>query len=153
MNLPQSYSILALSLGGIFIAGGIVGFWLGKGQGSLALPGMTESIGTVAGASPQDWADQAMTRLVADLELTSEQQGRVRSFLTTAADRVFVERDRALLQMHLRLLEVHDTLSRDANLNEAQKKRLASSRTKLKDSILARFASLLKTESGTLPDL
>jgi hypothetical protein len=94
-----------------------------------------------------------MTRLVADLELTPEQQGRVKPFLNTAADRVFMERDRALLQMHLRLLEVHKTLAKDAALREPQKKRLAASRAKLKDSILSRFGSLLKTESGSLPDL
>lgn len=153
MNSTRSYALLALSLGGIFAAGGAVGYWLGKGQGTSTAPGITDNIGTVAGASPQDWADQAMTRLVSDLELTPEQQSRVRPFLTSAADRVFVERDRALLQMHLRLLEVHDSLARDAALREPQKKRLATSRAKLKDSILARFASLLKTETGSLPDL
>ncbi len=152
MNALPSYTLLAMSLGGIFVAGGAVGYFVGKGITPPA-PALEQVIGTAPGTSPEQWAGQAFDSLAGDLKLTEAQRGEVRPYLDATAERVFVERDRALLQMHLRLLEVHDALTREAMLNDAQKKRLAQSRAKLKASILGRFAGILKTESGLLPDL
>ena len=152
MNPLPSYTLLVVSLGGIFAAGGAVGYFVGKGTPPAAAA-LEQVIGTAPGASPEQWADQAFGNLAGDLNLTEAQRGKVRPYLDATAERVFVERDRALLQMHLRLLEVHDALSREAMLSEVQKKRLSQSRAKLKASILGRFASMLTTEPGLLPDL
>lgn len=153
MNAAPSYALLVLSLGGIFAAGGTAGYFWGKSRSAVPDAGIAQIIGTAPGASAGEWADDAFQRLARELDLSPEQHGRVRPYLTAAADRVFVERDRALLQMHLRLLEVHDALAREPALNDTQKKRLAHSRAKLKDSILARFAAILRSETGSLPDL
>lgn len=153
MNAAPSAALLTLSLAGIFGAGGAAGYFFGKGKGNPPSASISEVIGTAPGASAGEWADDAFQRLAHELELSPEQQHRVRPYLTEAAGRVFVERDRALLQMHLRLLEVHDALAGETALHDGQKKRLAQSRAKLKGSILARFAALLQSESGSLPDL
>ena len=152
MNPLPSYTLLALSLGGIFAAGGAVGYFVGKGATSPAPP-LEQVIGTAPGASPEQWAGQAFDSLAVDLKLTEAQRGIVRPYLEATAESVFKERDRALLQMHLRLLDVHKALAKETMLTEAQKKRLAQSRAKLKASILGRFAGILKTEGGLLPDL
>ncbi len=152
MSPLASYSLLAVSLGSLFAAGGAVGYWVGHRE--VAAPAaLEEAIGAASGASPQRWAEQALDRLAGDLELTAAQRLAAQPHLELAADRVFRERDRALLQMHLRLLEVHDTLARDLALTPAQAKRLAQSRAKLKASILARFAPILEAEHGSLPEL
>ena len=152
MNLLPSYALLAVSLGGIFAAGGAVGYFLGKGTPAPDPLG-DSMISSASGTSPEQWAGLAFDNLAGELKLTEVQRGRVRPYLATTADRIFMERDRALLQMHLRLLEVHDTLAKEASLTEPQIKRLAVSRGKLKASILGRFAGLLKNETGSLPDL
>lgn len=148
----SSYGPLALSLSGIFAAGGAVGYYLGKG--AVAPAGAVEAvIGTAPGASPEQWAEQAFTSLAGELQLTEDQRLKVKPHLTAAAERVFMERDRALLQMHLRLLEVHDSLARETTLDAAQQKHLVRSRAKLKASILSRFATILRSETGSVPDL
>ena len=152
MNPLPSYTLLVVSLSGIFAAGGAVGYFVGKGS-TTTTQALEQVIGTAPGASPKQWAGQAFDSLAGDLNLTEIQRGKVRPYLEATAERVFMERDRALLQMHLRLLEVHDILTRETMLDDAQKKRLAQSRAKLKASILGRFAGILKTEGGLLPDL
>ncbi len=153
MNLPASYALLSLSLASIFAAGGAVGYWLGKGT-PAAPAGIEAVIGTAAGAtSPEQWAGQAFDGLAGELKLTENQRSRIRPYLAATAGHVFLERDRALLQMHLRLLEVHDALGKESALTPVQQKRLAQSRGRLKASILSRFSGLLKTETGSLPDL
>ena len=152
MSPFSSYGLLVLSLGSLFAAGGAVGYFVGKGA-VPPLAGSEAVIGTAPGSSPQQWAEQAFTSLDAELQLNEVQQSKIRPYLMTAAERVFTERDRALLQMHLRLLEVHDLLAREGALDALQRKRLAASRAKLKASILSRFAGILQSESGSVPDL
>lgn len=152
MSAASSYGLLVLSLGSIFAAGGAVGYYAGKGA-VLPMAGGETVIGTAPGSSPQQWAEQAFMSLDAELQLNEAQRLKVRPYLTAAAERVFTERDRALLQMHLRLLEVHDSLVREGALDALQQKRLAASRAKLKASILSRFAGILQNETGSVPDL
>jgi hypothetical protein len=151
---PISYGLLVISLGGIFAAGGSIGYFMGKDSRPAAAADPAAGwIGSASGASPETWADQAFESLAGDLKLSADQRQKVRPYLNSASGRVFVERDRALLQMHLRLLEVHNSLAKETSLDPAQKKRLMGSRAKLKAFILSRFAVLLKNESVSLPDL
>ena len=152
MSPLPSYTLLALSLGGIFAAGGTVGYFVGKRPVPTTDP-VISTIGSTNNTSPQQWADQAFENLAGDLKLTGIQRSKMRPFLLAAADRVFMERDRALFQMHLRLLEVHDTLARESNLDPPQQKRLKQSRDKLKASISARFADILRDNPGAVPEL
>lgn len=159
MTLPYSYPLLATVLGGLLAAGGSAGYYIGKNHSGSANPNVTaaasspDAILTPNRTAAGEWADQARERLTADLGLSSGQNEKIRPLLDHAADEVFRERDRSLLQMHLRLLEVHDTLAKEGDLSEPQKNRLAQSRAKLKDSILSRFAAILRSDTGTLPDL
>lgn len=155
MTLPHSYPLLALVLGGLFAAGGTMGYYIGKNQTAGPLPGLSESdAGPGANrASAAEWAEAACTRLTGDLGLTEVQTGKIRPLLSHTSELVFLERDRALLQMHLRLLEVHDLLAKDGTLSAPQKNRLARSRAKLKDSILSRFAAILRSNTGAIPEL
>jgi len=147
-----SYTLLALSLGGIFAAGGTVGYLAGKRPGPAQDPAIS-TISTTNSTSPEQWADQAFENLAGDLKLTAPQRLKMRPFLLEAAGKVFMERDRALFQMHLRLLEAHDTLASESNLDPSQQKRLKQSRDKLKASISARFADILRDNPSAVPEL
>ena len=158
MTLPHSYPLLALVLGGLFAAGGTAGYYIGKNQtsGPTASGAGFESPAAISAqnrGSAAEWADAACGRLAGDLGLSPDQTGKIRPLLAHTSELVFLEHDRALLQMHLRILEAHDALAKDASLTAPQKKRLAQSRAKLKDSILSRFAAILRSDTGALPDL
>lgn len=152
MNLLPTYGLLALSLGGIFAAGGAVGYYFGKGA-PQPTPALVATNGNSPGASPEQWAGLAFDRLAAELKLSDSQRLKVRPYLASTAERVFHERDRALLQMHLRLLEVHDLILQEVLLDDVQKQRLSVSRAKLKAFILSGFAAILRSDEGSMPDL
>ncbi|MES2708167.1 MAG: hypothetical protein V4726_16355 [Verrucomicrobiota bacterium] len=154
MTTSPSPVLLAVSLTAIFLAGGTAGYFAGKKSASA--PPVTE--GTVSSSpegTPEQWAENAFKGLANDLQLSDLQRDQLKPYLNTMSEQVFRERDRALLQIHLRLLEAHDFLaaSKDPPLNEEQVKRLARSRAKLKAFILGRFADILRTNPGALPDL
>lgn len=153
--MRPSPAVLALSLAAIFSAGGVAGYFVGKKSASPvsltdAAPPMPSPEGT-----PEQWAQNAFKGLAADLQLSEAQRAMLKPYLNTMSEQVFRERDRALLQIHLRLLEAHDFLaeSKDPPLSEEQVKKLARSRAKLKAFILNRFADILRTNPGALPDL
>ena len=152
MTPLPTYGLLAVSLGGIFAAGGAVGYYLGKGTPPPAAATIA-SIENSPGASPEQWAGLAFDRLAAELKLSDSQRLKVRPYLASTAERVFLERDRALLQMHLRLLEVHNLLLREPLLDDVQKKQLSASRAKLKAFILSGFSAILRNDEGAVPDL
>ena len=66
MSPPISYGLLVISLGGIFAAGGSIGYFMGKDSQPAADPA-AGLISSNAGASPETWADQAFENLAGDL--------------------------------------------------------------------------------------
>jgi hypothetical protein len=154
--MRSSPVVLALSLAAIFSAGGLTGYVVGKKSAvSAAGADHGQAVSPSPEGTPEQWAQNAFKGLAADLQLTEPQRAMLKPYLNTMSEQVFRERDRALLQIHLRLLEAHDFLaaSKDPPLTAEQLKRLDRSRAKLKAFILNRFADILRTNPGALPDL
>lgn len=134
---------LVLSLSTLFAAGLALGYRLGSSRQPAPATTRQES-----SHSADEWASNASLALERDLSLSPSQSALVRSHLTTVSRGIFLERDRALFQIHLRLLEAHDILSKDLTLANTQRSRLKASREKLRALITEKFAPLLKD----LPD-
>ncbi len=134
---------LVLSLSTLFAAGLALGYRLGSSRHPAPATARQES-----SHSADEWASHASLALERDLSLSPSQSALVRSHLTSVSRGIFLERDRALFQIHLRLLEAHDILSKDLTLADAQRSRLKASREKLRALITEKFAPLLKD----LPD-
>lgn len=154
MSLPASPALLAIPLAAIFLAGGTAGYFVGK-RSAVPASAPDTTISTAPETSPEQWARSAFHSLAEDLQLSEAQRTRLKPYLSSMSEQVFQDRDRALLQIYLRLLEAHDFLagSQDPPLDEDQRKKLARSRAKLKAFILGRFADILRTNPGALPDL
>lgn len=137
-RILQSYGIIALSLLALFGSGVFVG--------RMTAPVKHETAARPA-ASPADadaWVANASRGLVRDLQLDEAQQGVVKQHLETVAAYIFGDQERALFQMHLRLLELHDTLAKDGTLDGSQLQRLARSRAKLKELIILKFPRMVR---------
>ena len=123
----KTYGILVLSLVALFASGVTIG--------RLTAPVVKNPVRPAA-ATPADaeaWMATASRGLVKNLQLDEAQQKIVRAELEPVATTLFSDQERALFQMHLRLLEFHDTLAGIGTLNESQRMRLAVSRAKLKN--------------------
>ena len=142
----QRSATLAACLGTLFASGLAIGYRLGEQRAATASVSAADTT-----VSPDDWTTRACDALQHDLALSPEQSDRVRSHLTEASQGIFLDRERALLQIHLRILEVHDVLARDPSLNDQQKLRLKTSRAKLRSLITSKFADLLRDSPDSLP--
>ncbi len=92
-----------------------------------------------------DWSREAIAKLTRQLDLTPQQISGITPVTEQAGEKVVRERERALFQIHLYLLAVHDDIS--PLLNETQGDALARSREKLRLTIESRFSSFLKDPS------
>lgn len=134
----KTYGILSLSLVSLFGTGVLVGRLTQLRQAPA--PASLAKVAQDAGA----WIDTASRGLVGDLKLDSNQESKVREHLSPVATAIFSDQERALFQMHLRLLEVHDTLSRERLLSHAQQQRLSVSRAKLRELIIHKFPKMVR---------
>ena len=134
----QSYGIIVLSLVALFASGVFVGRMTAP-VAHAGSPSTTESP-----SSPEAWVETASRGLIRDLKLDEAQQVLVRQQLGTAAGAIFSDQERALFQMHLRLLELHDVMAKSASLSESQLQRLAQSRSKLKELIIRKFPNRVR---------
>ncbi len=134
----QSYGILTLSLITLFASGVFIG--------RMTSPQQPQAVKTAAdlAAEPDAWMAAASRGLVRDLKLDATQQDHLRSQLEPVAHAIFSDRERALFQMHLRLLEFHDQLAKEPLMDDSQLRHLASSRAKLKELIIARFPNMVR---------
>lgn len=135
-----------LSLAGtlllLFAAGIGTGYFLGQGRNRNAeIPTPAAAVQ----ASSTDWWQRALDRLSDDLKLTDAQKDSVRPLLQHSAQQMFLNRDRAMFQIHLELLAFHDSLGRTATLLDAsQKSRLDTLRARLRQRIESQFPQFLK---------
>jgi hypothetical protein len=134
----QSYGILVLSLLALFASGVFVGRMTAPG------PRRTEMPPAGVPADADAWVAAASQGLVKDLKLDEAQQQKVRQQLEPVAAAIFTDQERALFQMHLRLLELHDTLAKEGSLSGVQLKRLGVSRAKLKELIIRKFPRMVR---------
>ena len=109
--------------------------------GSLGTPKQADPL---APKSAGDWSADALGALSAHLDLTPEQIETLTPILAGTSEKVTRERERALFQIHLNILKVHDDVR--PHLTPQQQKELDSSREKMLDSIRERFSSLIGDE-------
>lgn len=137
-RLLQSYGILVLSLLALFASGVFVGRMTSPAPRQAARPNVEVP------ADADAWITAASRGLVKDLKLDEAQQLMVRQQLDPVAEAIFSDQERALFQMHLRLLEFHDSLAKQGSLNDSQLKRLGVSRAKLKELIIRKFPRMVR---------
>lgn len=137
-KLITSRAVLGLSLVALFASGIGIGRMTAPGSRQAARPAMRFP------ANPETWVDAASRALVKDLKLDPAQQQKVQQQLDPVATAIFSDQERALFQMHLRLLELHDTLAATGNLNPVQGTRLAASRAQLRELIIRKFPRLVR---------
>ncbi len=134
----QTYGTLCFSLSVLFASGIFIGRMTSPKVGKSATT-QAEAIVTV-----DAWIAAASRSLVNDLKLDANQQTKLQEHLTPAAEAIFSDRERALFQMHLRLLGLHDHFVKDVSMSDSQLKRLASSRAKLKELIITKFPNSVR---------
>lgn len=132
-RILQSYGMLVLSLLTLFASGVFVG------RMTAPVPVRASAPAATVPADAAAWVTAASRGLAEELKLDEAQLQLVRTQLDPVAASIFSDRERALFQMHLRLLELHDTLARQGSLSDSQLKRLAASRTKLRELIIRTF--------------
>lgn len=137
----KRYGPLTASLAVLFASGLAAGYRWGQHTviAQTAMPQITESSET----TPSHWIENAAAALQKDLELTPEQTDRVRTAIAAPAAGMFQENRQARFKIHLRLLEAHDTLSRDAGLTEQQQALLKVRREQLRQHIIEKFKDII----------
>ena len=142
-HLLKSYGVLTCSLLTLLASGIVIG--------RLTAPPPTPPPALAAdpSGSPEAWTLTATRALVRDLRLDASQQETIADLLPPVANALYDDQERTLFQMHLRLLLLHDSLAAKANLTHSQQQRLATSRAKLKDLIIAKFPARVSAN----PDL
>ena len=129
----QRYGILGLSLLALFASG------VGIGRHTAPKPQPVAPPAVETSSSSEAWVAAASRSLVRDLQLDAAQELKVQQLLEPVAVAIYTDQERALFQMHLRLLELHDTLAKQGSLDQRQLRHLAASRAKLKDLIIRKF--------------
>lgn len=139
------YGLITVCLGALFASGIAAGFRWGQHHTvrRTAAPAMDNPELT-----PWQWGENAVAALQKDLDLSPEQADKVRGSIAGPARQIFEEKQRGNLKVHLRLLEAHDTLARDAGLTDKQKTLLKLRREQLRKHILDKFKDIV----GAQPD-
>lgn len=148
MNRTLQRAKVALALLIIFASGVGLGWFARdahKQQSATSPPP-----GLLANAA-QHWTDRAMTTLSRELHLTAKQQLDIRPLLDETSGKLALDRERALFQLHLQVLKVHDEMR--SHLQPDQVPALDRMRARLLEDIKCRFAPLLKDPANPPPDL
>jgi len=125
----------------IFLSGTGLGYVVGaRSGGDFATP---DSVVPPSGTGAA-WTERAIAGLTQSLDLTETQLSLVRPIVERRGGKVHLGRERALFQIYLELLDLHDEIS--PLLDEAQQKKLAKSRKKMQLTIRQRFQSFIDDE-------
>lgn len=138
MNHSQrkSYWIVAGALLLIFCAGQGIGFlWAARLADRDA---QTDP----ATAWSERWAEQTLGTLRNDLNLTESQTAAIEPLLQSTGNRIWKERRRALFQIHLNILEVHDEIEK--HLADNQINGIIRSREMLQTRIQREFPEIIE---------
>jgi len=147
MNRTFQRGKVALALLVIFASGIGLG-WFGR---EVRKPPVEPSVPANTADAATHWTDRAMKTLSQELNLTAEQERNIRPLLQEASRKMDIDRERALFQLHMQVLRVHDDLR--AQLRPDQVPALERMRLRLQDDIKRRFAPLLKDPAQPAPDL
>ena len=148
MTRPLQKLLVALALLSIFAGGAGTGWFAHRAQQTHA------PASPPAAADPAlttTWTDRAMVTLTRELQLTPDQVAAIRPVLTDAAGRMDLDKERALFQLHVQVLKVHDEMR--PHLRPDQLPALEKMRQRLKADINHRFAAFLQDPAHPMPDL
>lgn len=134
-SLTQNVWLILAALIAIFLCGSGSGYVFGS------LGGKASSDRALAPRTPSEWSGEALNALAANLSLTPDQVETLSPILEKAGQSVTKERERALFQIHLNILKVHDDIR--PTLEPEQQKELDLSRKKMVTLIESRFSSLI----------
>lgn len=137
-RILQSYGVLILSLIALFGSG----VFVGRMTSPARYPTVPQGVSAPADADA--WVAAASRGLLKDLKLNGGQLETVHRHLEPVAEAIFTDQERALFQMHLRLLEFHDSLAKTGSLDDSQQTRLGLSRAKLKELIIHKFPNMVR---------
>ncbi|MEI7956119.1 MAG: hypothetical protein WCJ66_13200 [Verrucomicrobiota bacterium] len=145
-NLQRGQVAVALL---VILASGIAVGWYGHEVRNPPLAPAPPPSNSAEAAS--HWTDRAIVTLGRELQLSTEQQKKIRPVLQEASRKMDLDRERALFQLHLQVLRVHDELR--PHLQPDQLPPLERMSLRLREDIKQRFAPLLKDPSTPSPDL
>jgi len=148
MNRTLQRGKVALALLVILVSGIALG-WYGHDVRKAPVEVAPPSNNTADAA--KHWTDRAMVTLSQELQLTPEQEHTIRPLLQEASHKMDLDRERALFQLHLQVLKVHDELR--PHLRPDQVPALDAMSLRLQQDIKRRFAPLLKDPAHPPPDL
>lgn len=103
----------------------------------------SQAVSVAIDEKPDVWAARAAERLSADLKLAPAVRDQLHATLVPVANEMFSDRERALFQMHLRLLSAHDQIASKVDLDDSQRQRLSQSRNRLKSLIIRNFPRMV----------
>lgn len=148
MNRTLQRGKVALALLVIFASGIAVG-WYGHDARKAAID--TAPPANNSADAARHWTERAMSTLSQELQLTAEQERKIRPLLQEASRKMDLDRERALFQLHLQVLRVHDEMRHQ--LRPDQVPALDRMRVRLQQDIKRRFAPLLNDPAQPPPDL
>jgi hypothetical protein len=148
MNRTLQRGKVALALLVIFASGIAVG-WFGRDARKAPLEPAALANNTADAA--RHWTDRAIITLSQELQLTAGQEQEIRPLLHEASRKMDLDRERALFQLHLQVLRVHDEMRH--LLRPDQVPALERMRARLQQDIKLRFAPLLNDPALPPPGL
>ncbi|MEZ5328648.1 MAG: hypothetical protein R3F19_26685 [Verrucomicrobiales bacterium] len=133
----SSYGKVMIALAVIFCAGQAVGYlWAAR------LSPQASSNNKVDWS--ERWAADTLNALRSQLDLTDKQAGAIELRLRETGESIQQERQRALFQIHLNILDFHSEIEGD--LTEEQIVKLNESREKLKHRMQREFPEIMKNK-------
>ena len=146
----KRYGPITCSLLVLFGSGLAAGYRLAIHYGAAGpvAAGKGTEVRETAEVSPDQWIENAAHSLEKDLSLDESQSLKVRSAIAAPALGIFAEKRQANFKIHLRLLQVHDTLAQEAGLTEKQQAILKTRREQLRVHIIEKFKDII----GDKPD-
>jgi hypothetical protein len=128
----RKYGTIGFSILLIFLSGQGIGWMLATHNCQGTPPPTVDA---------DKWTEEMLSRLVEDLDLGPDQAVGVRRQLSNTASQMQHERDRAMFQIHLQILRLHDDL--ESSVTPGQKPRLQQSRQEVIESIRRKFPQFL----------
>lgn len=141
----KRYGLITVSLAALFASGLAAGYRLGLNSGTAKAP---VAVKQAAESTPDQWIENTALALQKDLGLDESQVLKVRNAVTGPAMGIYSDKRQANFKIHLRLLEVHDTLARETGLTGKQQALLKVRREQLRRHILEKFKDII----GEKPD-
>ncbi len=137
--MPHPKLLIALCLPVLFGSGVALGWVLGQ----RSTPPTTLPPTPSPTATATDWAHLAHTSFTRKMRLTPSEAQTAQPILLATAERIFQDRERDQLTLHLQVLKLHDDL---AAAIPAKALQIKASQELLRSAIMKKFHNILDTE-------